>query len=89
MRKETKEMSRQIIRHRPSVPGAGKLRHIIWQNLLFYLANHILTGVQVAQLQLPEGKVRSSRVMLSNVFRQEDLSWRMVLCHSFEIVQDL
>ncbi|EFH79716.1 nuclear transport factor 2 family protein [Ktedonobacter racemifer] len=49
----------------------------------------VLTGVQVAQLHLPEGRVRSSRVMLSNVFRQEDLSWRMVLSHSFEIVQDL
>lgn len=49
----------------------------------------VLTGVQVARLQLPDGKVRSSRVMLSNVFRQEDLGWRMVLCHSFEIVQDL
>ena len=49
----------------------------------------ILTGLQVAQLHLPAGKARSSRVMLSNVFRQEDQGWRMVLCHSFEMVQDL
>ena len=49
----------------------------------------VLTGIQVARLHLPDGKAKSSRVMLSNVFRQEDLDWRMVLCHSFEIVQDL
>ena len=49
----------------------------------------ILTGVQVARLELPDGKARSSRVMLSNVFCQRDQRWRMVLCHAFELVQDL
>lgn len=49
----------------------------------------VLTGVQVARLHLPDGKARSSRVMLSNVFRHEDQNWRLVLCHSFELVQDL
>ena len=49
----------------------------------------VLTGVQVARLELPDGEARSSRVMLSNVFRQEDLGWRMVLCHSFEVIQNL
>lgn len=49
----------------------------------------ILTGVQVARLELPDGKARSSRVMLSNVFCQQDQRWQMVLCHSFELVHDL
>jgi ketosteroid isomerase-like protein len=49
----------------------------------------VLTGGQVARLQLPEGKARSSRVMVSNVFCQEDQSWQMVLSHAFELVQDL
>ena len=49
----------------------------------------ILTGVQVAQMQLPDGKARSSQVMLSNVFLQRDQRWRMVLSHAFELVQDL
>ena len=49
----------------------------------------ILTGVQVAHLQLPDGKARSSRVMLSNVFCQEDQRWRMVLSHAFELLDDL
>lgn len=48
-----------------------------------------LTGVQVARLQLAEGKVKSSRVMLTNVFHNEDRGWQMVLCHAFEVVQDL
>jgi ketosteroid isomerase-like protein len=49
----------------------------------------ILTGMQVARLELPDGKARSSRVMVSNVFCQRDLNWRMVLSHAFELVQDL
>ncbi len=49
----------------------------------------ILTGVQVARLELPDGKLRSSRVMVSNVFCQRDLNWLMVLSHAFELVQDL
>jgi ketosteroid isomerase-like protein len=49
----------------------------------------ILTGVQVARLEWPDGKARSSRVMLSNVFCQRDQSWRMVLSYAFELVQDL
>jgi hypothetical protein len=36
----------------------------------------VLTGVQGARLQLPDGKVRRSHVMLSNVFRQEELGVR-------------
>ena len=49
----------------------------------------ILTGVQAARLELPNGKARSSRVMVSNVFCQRDQSWRMVLSHAFELVLDL
>jgi uncharacterized protein (TIGR02246 family) len=49
----------------------------------------VLTGVQVARLQLPEGKARSSRVMVSNVFCHEDQRWQMVLSHAFELVHDL
>jgi ketosteroid isomerase-like protein len=49
----------------------------------------VLTGVQVARMQLPEGKARSSRVMLSNVFCHEEEGWRMVLSHAFELVHDL
>lgn len=49
----------------------------------------ILTGVQVARLELPDGKAQSSRVMVSNVFCLRDLNWRMVLSHAFELVQDL
>jgi ketosteroid isomerase-like protein len=49
----------------------------------------VLTGVQVAHLSLPDGKVKRSRVMLSNVFRHQGQRWRLVLCHAFELLQDL
>jgi ketosteroid isomerase-like protein len=49
----------------------------------------VLTGVQVARLHFPSGKVRSSRVMLSNVFYHEDQRWQMVLSHAFELLHDL
>jgi uncharacterized protein (TIGR02246 family) len=49
----------------------------------------VLTGVQVAQPHLPDGKAKRSRVMLTNVFRHQDQGWYLVLCHSFELVQDL
>jgi len=48
----------------------------------------MLTGVQVAQLAWPDGTVRSSRVMVSNVFCQRDRTWAMVLSHACELVHD-
>jgi ketosteroid isomerase-like protein len=49
----------------------------------------ILTGVQMARLRMPEGRVIGSRVMLTNVFAPQDQRWQMVLSHSFELRQDL
>jgi ketosteroid isomerase-like protein len=48
-----------------------------------------LTGVQVAQLEWPDGKAQISRVILSNVYCQRDQGWCMVLSHAFEIRQGL
>jgi ketosteroid isomerase-like protein len=45
----------------------------------------ILTGVQVAQLQLPNGARAASRVMLTNVFRQSADGWRMVFSHAADL----
>src|SRR5215831_19154621 len=49
----------------------------------------ILTGVQVARLEWPDGKAQCSRIMLSNVYCQRDQHWRMVLSHAFELKHDL
>jgi ketosteroid isomerase-like protein len=49
----------------------------------------VLTGVQVAQLALPDGTARSSRIMLSNVFCLRDQGWRVVLSNAFELVRGL
>ena len=70
---------------------AGSIREITGEAIEVHVFAEvaILTGVQVALLQLPEGKARSSRVMVSNVFCHEDQRWQMVLSHAFELVQDL
>ena len=41
----------------------------------------VLTGTQVAQLQLPDGNQVDERLALSNVFRQANGQWQMVLAH--------
>lgn len=41
----------------------------------------VLTGIQVARLQLPTGSQVDERLALSNVFRQTAGRWRMVLAH--------
>jgi uncharacterized protein (TIGR02246 family) len=49
----------------------------------------VLTGVQVARLELPDGTARASRVMLSIVFCRRDRHWLMVLSHSCEQICEL
>jgi len=45
----------------------------------------VLTGVQVAEITLPGGgSAIISRIMLTNVFRNEGGQWRIVLSHAFE-----
>jgi len=45
----------------------------------------VLTGVQVAEITLPGGgSAIISRIMLTNVFRNEGGQWRMVLSHALE-----
>jgi ketosteroid isomerase-like protein len=41
----------------------------------------VLTGTQVAQLQLPDGRQVDERLALSNVFRHANGQWQMVLAH--------
>jgi ketosteroid isomerase-like protein len=41
----------------------------------------VLTGTQVAQLKLPNGSQAGECLALSNVFRQANGQWQMVLAH--------
>ena len=41
----------------------------------------VLTGIQVAQLRLPDGSHISERLALTNIFRQTAGHWQMVLAH--------
>jgi uncharacterized protein (TIGR02246 family) len=45
----------------------------------------VLTGVQVAQLQLPNGNAATNRVMVTNIFRKRLDQWSMVLTHAVEL----
>ena len=42
----------------------------------------VLTCTQDAQIQLPGQRVRTNRVALTNVFREEDGRWRLELTHA-------
>jgi ketosteroid isomerase-like protein len=45
----------------------------------------VLTGVQLAQLQLPIGNLALNRVMVTNIFRKQQERWSMVLTHAVEL----
>jgi ketosteroid isomerase-like protein len=45
----------------------------------------ILTGVQVAHLQLPDGNQLINKIAISNVFNYADDSWLMALSHAVEL----
>lgn len=49
----------------------------------------VLTGVQVARVDLPDGAARRSWVMLSTVFGQEAGRWLMLLSYAVELVEDI
>ncbi len=48
----------------------------------------VLTGVQVARVDMSNGVSRASRMMLTNVFRRHGDAWAMVLSHSVELRHD-
>jgi ketosteroid isomerase-like protein len=45
----------------------------------------VLTGVQVAQLRLPNGNAATNRLMITNIFRKRPDQWAMVLTHAVEL----
>ena len=45
----------------------------------------VLSGVQLAQIQLPTGSIVTNRVMITNIFRKHQVRWSMVLTHAVEL----
>jgi ketosteroid isomerase-like protein len=45
----------------------------------------VLSGVQLAQLQLPNGSTVTNRMMITNIFRKHQESWSMVFTHAVEL----
>lgn len=45
----------------------------------------VLTGIQVAQLRLPDGSEATNKIAITNVFRYDGDHWSMVLAHPVEI----
>lgn len=48
----------------------------------------ILTGVQAAQLRLPNGAEATERLALTNVFQRTADGWRMILAHPVPLATD-
>jgi uncharacterized protein (TIGR02246 family) len=59
------------------------LVHVSAEELAVHLFDTVavLTGIQVARLQMPTGAFVDERLALSNVFRQSEGQWRMALAH--------
>jgi ketosteroid isomerase-like protein len=41
----------------------------------------VLTGIQIAQMHLPNGETISQRLALTNVFQRTASGWQMILAH--------
>lgn len=48
----------------------------------------VLTGVQIAQLSLPGRTPFLERLALTNIFRQNDGVWQMVVAHPIALVEE-
>jgi hypothetical protein len=45
----------------------------------------VLSGVQLAQLRLPNGGIATNHVMITNIFCKRQERWSMVLTHAVEL----
>ena len=45
----------------------------------------VVTGVQVAQLELADGQVKENRIAITNVFQQQEGGWLMKLAHPISL----
>ena len=45
----------------------------------------VVTGVQVAQLELADGQVKENRIAITNVFQQQEGAWLMKLAHPISL----
>ena len=42
----------------------------------------VVTGLQVAQLELADGQVKENRIAITNIFQQQDGRWLLKLAHA-------
>jgi ketosteroid isomerase-like protein len=45
----------------------------------------VVTGLQTARVELPDGRVVANNIAITNVLRLTDAGWRMVLAHPVEL----
>jgi ketosteroid isomerase-like protein len=65
----------------------AKVNSVETENLQVYLFGDvaILTALQIAHIQLPDGTIIRDKIALSNVFKRVDHGWRMVLARPVEL----
>ena len=56
--------------------GSDNLEVHVWGTIA------IVTGVQLAQIQLADGQVKENRIAITNVFQQQDGRWFLKLAHA-------
>ena len=45
----------------------------------------VVTGIQVAQLELANGQMKENRIAITNIFQQQDGHWLMKLAHAVSL----
>ena len=45
----------------------------------------VVTGVQVAQLELANGQMKENRIVITNIFQQQDGHWLLKLAHAVSL----
>ena len=45
----------------------------------------VVTGIQVAQLELANGQVKENKIAISNIFQEQEGRWRLKLAHAIPL----
>jgi len=59
--------------------GSDNLEVHVWGNIA------VVTGVQLAQIELADGQEKVDRVAITNVFQQQEERWVLVLGHAISL----
>jgi hypothetical protein len=59
--------------------GSESLEIHIWAN------SAVVSGVQLAQLELPNGQLKTNRIAITNIFQEQQRQWLMKFAHAISL----